>query len=224
MWRRSIILPISLAAQLPVGQTGRDAAWRIAPNRKRSGYTRSEAGPSGAPSFRSVIRKKVLFANVLAQLVPHIRLLPSRRRSMPDCTRSPSRSRSTSIFRLQRYGHRAGRIFRLFVPGKLPLSVYRKEHHGVLAALAMSLSTWFRIISISRSAAALLPHPHFQHPRRLDGHRLLARRGVEILFLGPFYAVLLMAEKFFLLPALKKGESSSARLCASCRNARLCAL
>ncbi len=192
-------------------QTGRDAAMALSrPTEAERTHSLGSRRPRALRASGRSREERCSFANVLAQLVPHISFC---RADGALCLAVRDRLHAPDLFRfrLQRYGHRAGsRIFRLFVPGKLPLSVYRKEHHGVLAALAHVAQHMVPGLSLyPRSAAAAAPASIFQHPRRLDGHRLLARRGVEFCFWGLFYAVLLMAEKFFLLPALKKGESSS---------------
>ena len=48
------------------------------------------------------------------------------------------------FLRLHRYGDRHGEAVRLSFPGEFPAAVSGARHHGLLAAMAHSLSTWLR--------------------------------------------------------------------------------
>lgn len=198
----------------------------IAPQLKERTHS-LEAAASGASRFAVGLGKKVLVANVLAQLVSAYKASAEQTALYAWLY--------TIAFTLQIYfdfsGYSdmaigLGRIFGFSFPENFRYPYIAKSITEFWRRWHMSLGTWFRDLSLYPARRQpLLPHPaHFQHPRRLDGHRLLARRGVEFCFLGAFLCSAAHGGEVLPPSGAEKGESSSARLCASRRNARLCAL
>ena len=192
MWRRSIILSI-LPPMLPCSRSsspGPIVRYRdIAPQLKERTHS-LEAAASGASRFAVGLGKKVLVANVLAQLVSAYKAsaeqtalyawLYADRLHAPDLFR---------FLRLQRYGHRAraassaSRSRKTFAIRISPSSItefWRRWH--------MSLGTWFRdylYIPLGGSRCSRIRHI-LNIARRLDGRPACgtARRG--ILFSGDY--------------------------------------
>ena len=194
----------------------------IAPQLKERTHS-LEAAASGASRFAVGLGKKVLLANILAQLVSAYKA--SAEQTALYAWLYAIAFTLQIYFDFSGYSDMAiglGRIFGFTFPENFRYPYIAKSITEFWRRWHMSLSTWFRDYLARRQP--LLPHPaHFQHPRRLDGHRLLARRGVEFCFLGTFLCGAAHGGEVLPLSGAEKGESSSARLCASRRNARLCA-
>lgn len=198
----------------------------IAPQLKERTHS-LEAAASGASRFAVGLGKKVLVANVLAQLVSAYKA--SAEQTALYAWLYAITFTLQIYFDFSGYSDMAiglGRIFGFTFPENFRYPYIAKSITEFWRRWHMSLSTWFRdylYIPLGGSRCSRIRHI-FNILVVWMATGFWHGAAWNFVFWGLFYAVLLMAEKFFLLPALKKGESSSARLCASRRNARLCAL
>ena len=180
----------------------------IAPQLKERTHS-LEAAASGASRFAVGLGKKVLVANVLAQLVSAYKASAEQTALYAWLY--------TIAFTLQIYfdfsGYSdmaigLGRIFGFSFPENFRYPYIAKSITEFWRRWHMSLGTWFRdylYIPLGGSRRSL--------PRNILNLLIVwALTGFwhgaawNFVFWGLFYAVLLMAEKFFLLPALKKGR------------------
>ena len=180
----------------------------IAPQLKERTHS-LEAAASGASRFAVGLGKKVLVANVLAQLVSAYKASAEQTALYAWLY--------TIAFTLQIYfdfsGYSdmavgLGRIFGFSFPENFRYPYIAKSITEFWRRWHMSLGTWFRdylYIPLGGSRCSRIRHianilvvwmaTGFWHGAAWN-----------FVFWGLFYAVLLMAEKFFLLPALKKGR------------------
>ncbi len=180
----------------------------IAPQLKER--TRSlEAAASGASRFAVGLGKKVLVANVLAQLVSAYKASAEQTALYAWLY--------TIAFTLQIYfdfsGYSdmaigLGRIFGFSFPENFRYPYIAKSITEFWRRWHMSLGTWFRdylYIPLGGSRCSRIRHI-FNILVVWMATGFWHGAAWNFVFWGLFYAVLLMAEKFFLLPALKKGR------------------
>ena len=180
----------------------------IAPQLKERTHS-LEAAASGASRFAVGLGKKVLVANVLAQLVSAYKASAEQTALYAWLY--------TIAFTLQIYfdfsGYSdmaigLGRIFGFSFPENFRYPYIAKSITEFWRRWHMSLGTWFRdylYIPLGGSRCSRI--------RRIFNILVVWMAtgfwhgaAWNFVFWGLFYAVLLMAEKFFLLPALKKGR------------------
>ena len=180
----------------------------IAPQLKERTHS-LEAAASGASRFAVGLGKKVLVANVLAQLVSAYKASAEQTALYAWLY--------TIAFTLQIYfdfsGYSdmaigLGRIFGFTFPENFRYPYIAKSITEFWRRWHMSLSTWFRdylYIPLGGSRCSRIRHI-FNILVVWMATGFWHGAAWNFVFWGLFYAVLLMAEKFFLLPALKKGR------------------
>ena len=181
----------------------------IAPQLKERTHS-LEAAASGASRFAVGLGKKVLVANVLAQLVSAYKASAEQTALYAWLY--------TIAFTLQIYfdfsGYSdmaigLGRIFGFSFPENFRYPYIAKSITEFWRRWHMSLSTWFRdylYIPLGGSRCSRIRHI-FNILVVWMATGFWHGAAWNFVFWGLFYAVLLMAEKFFLLPALKKGRA-----------------
>ena len=180
----------------------------IAPQLKERTHS-LEAAASGASRFAVGLGKKVLVANVLAQLVSAYKASAEQTALYAWLY--------TIAFTLQIYfdfsGYSdmaigLGRIFGFMFPENFRYPYISKSITEFWRRWHMSLGTWFRdylYIPLGGSRCSRARHI-FNILVVWMATGFWHGAAWNFVFWGLFYAVLLMAEKFFLLPALKKGR------------------
>ena len=180
----------------------------IAPQLKERTHS-LEAAASGASRFAVGLGKKVLVANVLAQLVSAYKASAEQTALYAWLY--------TIAFTLQIYfdfsGYSdmaigLGRIFGFSFPENFRYPYIAKSITEFWRRWHMSLGTWFRdylYIPLGGSRCSRIRHI-FNILVVWMATGFWHGAAWKFVFWGLFYAVLLMAEKFFLLPALKKGR------------------
>ena len=180
----------------------------IAPQLKERTHS-LEAAASGASRFAVGLGKKVLVANVLAQLVSAYKASAEQTALYAWLY--------TIAFTLQIYfdfsGYSdmaigLGRIFSFSFPENFRYPYIAKSITEFWRRWHMSLGTWFRdylYIPLGGSRCSRIRHI-FNILVVWMATGFWHGAAWNFVFWGLFYAVLLMAEKFFLLPALKKGR------------------
>ena len=180
----------------------------IAPQLKERTHS-LEAAASGASRFAVGLGKKVLVANVLAQLVSAYKASAEQTALYAWLY--------TIAFTLQIYfdfsGYSdmaigLGRIFCFSFPENFRYPYIAKSITEFWRRWHMSLGTWFRdylYIPLGGSRCSRIRHI-FNILVVWMATGFWHGAAWNFVFWGLFYAVLLMAEKFFLLPALKKGR------------------
>ena len=180
----------------------------IAPQLKERTHS-LEAAASGASRFAVGLGKKVLVANVLAQLVSAYKASAEQTALYAWLY--------TIAFTLQIYfdfsGYSdmaigLGRIFGFSFPENFRYPYIAKSITEFWRRWHMSLGTWFRdylYIPLGGSRCSRIRHV-FNILVVWMATGFWHGAAWNFVFWGLFYAVLLMAEKFFLLPALKKGR------------------
>ena len=180
----------------------------IAPQLKERTHS-LEAAASGASRFAVGLGKKVLVANVLAQLVSAYKASAEQPALYAWLY--------TIAFTLQIYfdfsGYSdmaigLGRIFGFSFPENFRYPYIAKSITEFWRRWHMSLGTWFRdylYIPLGGSRCSRIRHI-FNILVVWMATGFWHGAAWNFVFWGLFYAVLLMAEKFFLLPALKKGR------------------
>lgn len=180
----------------------------IAPQLKERTHS-LEAAASGASRFAVGLGKKVLVANVLAQLVSAYKASAEQTALYAWLY--------TIAFTLQIYfdfsGYSdmaigLGRIFGFTFPENFRYPYIAKSITEFWRRWHMSLGTWFRdylYIPLGGSRCSRIRHI-FNILVVWMATGFWHGAAWNFVFWGLFYAVLLMAEKFFLLPALKKGR------------------
>ena len=180
----------------------------IAPQLKERTHS-LEAAASGASRFAVGLGKKVLVANVLAQLVSAYKASAEQTALYAWLY--------TIAFTLQIYfdfsGYSdmaigLGRIFGFSFPENFRYPYIAKSITEFWRCWHMSLGTWFRdylYIPLGGSRCSRIRHI-FNILVVWMATGFWHGAAWNFVFWGLFYAVLLMAEKFFLLPALKKGR------------------
>ena len=178
----------------------------IAPQLKERTHS-LEAAASGASRFAVGLGKKVLVANVLAQLVSAYKASAEQTALYAWLY--------TIAFTLQIYfdfsGYSdmaigLGRIFGFSFPENFRYPYIAKSITEFWRRWHMSLGTWFRdylYIPLGGSRCSRIRHI-FNILVVWMATGFWHGAAWNFVFWGLFYAVLLMAEKFFLLPALKK--------------------
>ena len=181
----------------------------IAPQLKERTHS-LEAAASGASRFAVGLGKKVLVANVLAQLVSAYKASAEQTALYAWLY--------TIAFTLQIYfdfsGYSdmaigLGRIFGFSFPENFRYPYIAKSITEFWRRWHMSLGTWFRdylYIPLGGSRCSRIRHI-FNILVVWMATGFWHGAAWNFVFWGLFYAVLLMAEKFFLLPALKKGRA-----------------
>ena len=181
----------------------------IAPQLKERTHS-LEAAASGASRFAVGLGKKVLVANVLAQLVSAYKASAEQTALYAWLY--------TIAFTLQIYfdfsGYSdmaigLGRIFGFSFPENFRYPYIAKSITEFWRRWHMSLSTWFRdylYIPLGGSRCSRIRHI-FNILVVWMATGFWHGAAWNFVFWGLFYAVLLIAEKFFLLPALKKGRA-----------------
>lgn len=180
----------------------------IAPQLKERTHS-LEAAASGASRFAVGLGKKVLVANVLAQLVSAYKASAEQTALYAWLY--------TIAFTLQIYfdfsGYSdmaigLGRIFGFSFPENFRYPYIAKSITEFWRRWHMSLGTWFRdylYIPLGGSRCSRIRHI-FNILVVWMATGFWHGAAWNFVFWGLFYAVLLMAEKIFLLPALKKGR------------------
>ena len=180
----------------------------IAPQLKERTHS-LEAAASGASRFAVGLGKKVLVANVLAQLVSAYKASAEQTALYAWLY--------TIAFTLQIYfdfsGYSdmaigLGRIFGFTFPENFRYPYIAKSITEFWRRWHMSLGTWFRdylYIPLGGSRCSRIRHI-FNILVVWMATGFWHGAAWNFVFWGLFYAVLLIAEKFFLLPALKKGR------------------
>ena len=180
----------------------------IAPQLKERTHS-LEAAASGASRFAVGLGKKVLVANVLAQLVSAYKASAEQTALYAWLY--------TIAFTLQIYfdfsGYSdmaigLGRIFGFSFPENFRYPYIAKSITEFWRRWHMSLGSWFRdylYIPLGGSRCSRIRHI-FNILVVWMATGFWHGAAWNFVFWGLFYAVLLMAEKFFLLPALKKGR------------------
>ena len=180
----------------------------IAPQLKERTHS-LEAAASGASRFAVGLGKKVLVANVLAQLVSAYKASAEQTALYAWLY--------TIAFTLQIYfdfsGYSdmaigLGRIFGFSFPENFRYPYIAKSITEFWRRWHMSLGTWFRdylYIPLGGSRCSRIRHI-FNILVVWMATGFWHGAAWNFVFWGLFYAVLLMAEKFFLLPALKRGR------------------
>lgn len=180
----------------------------IAPQLKERTHS-LEAAASGASRFAVGLGKKVLVANVLAQLVSAYKA--SAEQTALYAWLYAIAFTLQIYFDFSGYSDMAiglGRIFGFTFPENFRYPYIAKSITEFWRRWHMSLSTWFRdylYIPLGGSRCSRIRHI-FNILVVWMATGFWHGAAWNFVFWGLFYAVLLMAEKFFLLPALKKGR------------------
>ena len=180
----------------------------IAPQLKERTHS-LEAAASGASRFAVGLGKKVLVANVLAQLVSAYKA--SAEQTALYAWLYAIAFTLQIYFDFSGYSDMAiglGRIFGFTFPENFRYPYIAKSITEFWRRWHMSLGTWFRdylYIPLGGSRCSRIRHI-FNILVVWMATGFWHRAAWNFVFWGLFYAVLLMAEKFFLLPALKKGR------------------
>ena len=180
----------------------------IAPQLKERTHS-LEAAASGASRFAVGLGKKVLVANVLAQLVSAYKA--SAEQTALYAWLYAIAFTLQIYFDFSGYSDMAiglGRIFGFSFPENFRYPYIAKSITEFWRRWHMSLSTWFRdylYIPLGGSRCSRSRHI-FNILVVWMATGLWHGAAWNFVFWGLFYAVLLIAEKFFLLPALKKGR------------------
>lgn len=181
----------------------------IAPQLKERTHS-FEAAASGASRFAVGLGKKVLVANVLAQLVSAYKA--SAEQTALYAWLYAIAFTLQIYFDFSGYSDMAiglGRIFGFTFPENFRYPYIAKSITEFWRRWHMSLSTWFRdylYIPLGGSRCSRIRHI-FNILVVWMATGFWHGAAWNFVFWGLFYAVLLMAEKFFLLPALKKGRA-----------------
>ena len=180
----------------------------IAPQLKERTHS-LEAAASGASRFAVGLGKKVLVANVLAQLVSAYKA--SAEQTALYAWLYAIAFTLQIYFDFSGYSDMAiglGRIFGFSFPENFRYPYIAKSITEFWRRWHMSLGTWFRdylYIPLGGSRCSRIRHI-FNILVVWMATGFWHGAAWNFVFWGLFYAVLLMAEKFFLLPALKKGR------------------
>ena len=180
----------------------------IAPQLKERTHS-LEAAASGASRFAVGLGKKVLVANVLAQLVSAYKA--SAEQTALYAWLYAIAFTLQIYFDFSGYSDMAiglGRIFGFRFPENFRYPYIAKSITEFWRRWHMSLGTWFRdylYIPLGGSRCSRIRHI-FNILVVWMATGFWHGAAWNFVFWGLFYAVLLMAEKFFLLPALKKGR------------------
>lgn len=180
----------------------------IAPQLKERTHS-LEAAASGASRFAVGLGKKVLVANVLAQLVSVYKA--SAEQTALYAWLYAIAFTLQIYFDFSGYSDMAiglGRIFGFSFPENFRYPYIAKSITEFWRRWHMSLSTWFRdylYIPLGGSRCSRIRHI-FNILVVWMATGFWHGAAWNFVFWGLFYAVLLIAEKFFLLPALKKGR------------------
>ena len=180
----------------------------IAPQLKERTHS-LEAAASGASRFAVGLGKKVLVANVLAQLVSAYKA--SAEQTALYAWLYAIAFTLQIYFDFSGYSDMAiglGRIFGFSFPENFRYPYIAKSITEFWRRWHMSLGTWFRdylYIPLGGSRCSSIRHI-FNILVVWMATGFWHGAAWNFVFWGLFYAVLLMAEKFFLLPALKKGR------------------
>lgn len=180
----------------------------IAPQLKERTHS-LEAAASGASRFAVGLGKKVLVANVLAQLVSAYKA--SAEQTVLYAWLYAIAFTLQIYFDFSGYSDMAiglGRIFGFSFPENFRYPYIAKSITEFWRRWHMSLGTWFRdylYIPLGGSRCSRIRHI-FNILVVWMATGFWHGAAWNFVFWGLFYAVLLMAEKFFLLPALKKGR------------------
>ena len=181
----------------------------IAPQLKERTHS-LEAAASGASRFAVGLGKKVLVANVLAQLVSAYKA--SAEQTVLYAWLYAIAFTLQIYFDFSGYSDMAiglGRIFGFRFPENFRYPYIAKSITEFWRRWHMSLGTWFRdylYIPLGGSRCSRIRHI-FNILVVWMATGFWHGAAWNFVFWGLFYAVLLMAEKFFLLPALKKGRA-----------------
>ena len=180
----------------------------IAPQLKERTHS-LEAAASGASRFAVGLGKKVLVANVLAQLVSAYKA--SAEQTALYAWLYAIAFTLQIYFDFSGYSDMAiglGRIFGFSFPENFRYPYIAKSITEFWRRWHMSLGTWFRdylYIPLGGSRCSRIRHI-FNILVVWMATGFWHGAAWNFIFWGLFYAVLLIAEKFFLLPALKKGR------------------
>ena len=180
----------------------------IAPQLKERTHS-LEAAASGASRFAVGLGKKVLVANVLAQLVSAYKA--SAEQTALYAWLYAIAFTLQIYFDFSGYSDMAiglGHIFGFTFPENFRYPYIAKSITEFWRRWHMSLGTWFRdylYIPLGGSRCSRIRHI-FNILVVWMATGFWHGAAWNFVFWGLFYAVLLMAEKFFLLPALKKGR------------------
>ena len=180
----------------------------IAPQLKERTHS-LEAAASGASRFAVGLGKKVLVANVLAQLVSAYKA--SAEQTVLYAWLYAIAFTLQIYFDFSGYSDMAiglGRIFGFTFPENFRYPYIAKSITEFWRRWHMSLGTWFRdylYIPFGGSRCSRIRHI-FNILVVWMATGFWHGAAWNFIFWGLFYAVLLIAEKFFLLPALKKGR------------------
>ena len=180
----------------------------IAPQLKERTHS-LETAASGASRFAVGLGKKVLVANVLAQLVSAYKA--SAEQTALYAWLYAIAFTLQIYFDFSGYSDMAiglGRIFGFSFPENFRYPSIAKSITEFWRRWHMSLGTWFRdylYIPLGGSRCSRIRHI-FNILVVWMATGFWHGAAWNFVFWGLFYAVLLMAEKFFLLPALKKGR------------------
>lgn len=180
----------------------------IAPQLKERTHS-LEAAASGASRFAVGLGKKVLVANVLAQLVSAYKA--SAEQTALYAWLYAGAFTLQIYFDFSGYSDMAiglGRIFGFTFPENFRYPYIAKSITEFWRRWHMSLGTWFRdylYIPLGGSRCSRIRHI-FNILVVWMATGFWHGAAWNFVFWGLFYAVLLIAEKFFLLPALKKGR------------------
>lgn len=181
----------------------------IAPQLKERTHS-LEAAASGASRFAVGLGKKVLVANVLAQLVSAYKA--SAEQTALYAWLYAIAFTLQIYFDFSGYSDMAiglGRIFGFSFPENFRYPYIAKSITEFWRRWHMSLGTWFRdylYIPLGGSRCSRIRHI-FNILVVWMATGFWHGAAWNFVFWGLFYAVLLMAEKFFLLPVLKKGRA-----------------
>ena len=181
----------------------------IAPQLKERTHS-LEAAASGASRFAVGLGKKVLVANVLAQLVSAYKA--SAEQTALYAWLYAIAFTLQIYFDFSGYSDMAiglGRIFGFTFPENFRYPYIAKSITEFWRRWHMSLGTWFRdylYIPLGGSRCSRIRHI-FNILVVWMATGFWHGAAWNFVFWGLFYAVLLMAEKFFLLPVLKKGRA-----------------
>ena len=181
----------------------------IAPQLKERTHS-LEAAASGASRFAVGLGKKVLVANVLAQLVSAYKA--SAEQTALYAWLYAIAFTLQIYFDFSGYSDMAiglGRIFGFTFPENFRYPYIAKSITEFWRRWHMSLGTWFRdylYIPLGGSRCSRIRHI-FNILVVWMATGFWHGAAWNFVFWGLFYAVLLIAEKFFLLPALKKGRA-----------------
>ena len=180
----------------------------IAPQLKERTHS-LDAAASGASRFAVGLGKKVLLANILAQLVSAYKA--SAEQTALYAWLYAITFTLQIYFDFSGYSDMAiglGRIFGFSFPENFRYPYIAKSITEFWRRWHMSLGTWFRdylYIPLGGSRCSRIRHI-FNILVVWMATGFWHGAAWNFVFWGLFYAVLLMVEKFFLLPALKKGR------------------